>query len=183
MIAADIGVAPYDVLTTGLADPTGLAIGIAAMLLPLAFTALGVAIGSKAGPGTVLAVLLVGPILGLALDALPEVDGLVGRIGYFTAGFGLVAIGITAVIIAEIGSGPAELLMLAIHDRGFELARTRTAIELTSVAVGWSLGGQVGAGTAVVAFAIGPVLRQLLHWSSYRAKEVDEAALCAEPGA
>jgi uncharacterized membrane protein YczE len=182
-IEAHIGVAPYDVLTTGLADRTGLEIGITAMLLPVVFVALGWALGGRLGPGTVLAVLLVGPILGVALGLVPDVESLWTRIPLFAVGFVLIACGITAVIIAEVGHGPAEVLMLAIHDRGFELARTRTAIEVASVAVGWVLGGQVGAGTAFVAVAIGPALRLLLRWTGYRATATDDAALCAEPGA
>jgi uncharacterized membrane protein YczE len=87
------------------------------------------------------------------------------------------------VVIAEVAPGPAEVLMLAIHDRGVDLAVTRTGIELASVAIGWALGGQVGAGTAFIAVTIGPTLRQLLHWAGYRAADTDEAALAAEPGA
>ena len=48
MIRAEVGVAPYDVLTTGIAERTGLAIGLAAMILPVVFTGLGVAIGGRA---------------------------------------------------------------------------------------------------------------------------------------
>ena len=182
-IKAELGVAPYDVLSTGLAETLDIEIGIAAMILPLVFAGLGWALGGKLGPGTVLAFLLVGPILGVALHSLPDAESLWQRVPLFFAGFVLLACGITAVIIAEIGPGPAEVLMLAIHDRGFELARTRTGIELASVAVGWALGGQVGVGTAFIALAIGPTLRQLLHWSGYRATATDDAALCAEPGA
>lgn len=182
-IKAEIGVAPYDVLSTGLAETADIDIGIAAMILPLVFVALGWALGGKVGPGTVLAVLLVGPILGVVLHALPDVETLWARVPLFAAGFVLVACGITTVIIAEIGPGPAEVLMLAIHDRGVELARTRTAIEVASVAVGWALGGQVGAGTAFFAVAIGPALRQLLQWAGYRAADPKAVALRAEPGA
>jgi uncharacterized membrane protein YczE len=182
-IHVDLGVAPYDVLSTGIADTFDIEIGVAAMLLPLVFAGLGVALGARLGLGTVLAVLLVGPILGAVLHALPDVDSLWVRVPLFLAAFVVLACGITAVIIAEIGPGPAEVLMLAIHDKGFELARTRTAIELVSVAIGWALGGEVGAGTAFVALAIGPTLRQFLQWAGYRAKPADDAALCAEPGA
>lgn len=182
-IRGEIGVAPYDVLNTGLADITGLDIGIAAMIVPLVFVGLGLALSGRVGPGTLLAVVFVGPILGVVLHALPTVEAMVPRIALFTGGFLLIACGITAVIIAEIGPGPAEVLMLAIHERGHELARTRTAIELSSVAVGWALGGQVGVGTACFALAIGPVLRQLLCWAGYRVEEAGPAAVRAEPGA
>ena len=72
-IRGEIGVAPYDVVITGLAERSGLDIGLAAMALPLVFVALGVVLGGRPGPGTVLAILLVGPALHLILDVLPEV--------------------------------------------------------------------------------------------------------------
>lgn len=199
MIRAEVGVAPYDVLTTGVADATGLEIGIAAMLLPLAFTALGWALGRRPGPGTVLAVLLVGPILGLVLRAIPDQELLVARVPLFVVGFVLIAAGITAVIVAELGPGPAEIVMLAIHDKGRPLAPTRTAIEVGCVALGWVLGGQIGAGTVVVAVLIGPVLKHLLVVAGYPAvpprtargtepgeqppTDLDEVVDCAAPGA
>lgn len=199
MIRAELGVAPYDVLTTGLADATGLDIGLAAMLLPLLFTLLGWALGRRPGPGTVLAVLLVGPILGLGLRALPEQELLAARIPLFAVGFLLIAAGITAVIVAEIGPGPAEIVMLAIHDRGLPLAPTRTGIEITCVALGWVLGGQIGAGTVIVALLIGPVLKHLLAFAGYPRvpapsargtapgeappADLDEVVDCAAPGA
>ena len=183
MIRAEIGVAPYDVLTTGIASSTGIGIGVAAMLLPLAFTLLGWALGRPPGPGTLLAVLLVGPILGLVLDALPTYEAMGPRLVLFAAAFPLIAVGITAVVVAEIGPGPAEIVMLAIHDRGFPLAASRTGIELTCVAIGWAIGGQIGAGTIVVAVLIGPVLRRMLTAAGFDATRSVEASDCAAPGA
>jgi uncharacterized membrane protein YczE len=183
MIRAELGVAPYDVLTTGLADSTGIDIGLAAMLLPLGFTLLGWALGRAPGPGTLLAVLFVGPILGVALDALPIQDSMTARLPLFAGGFLLIAGGITAVVIAEIGPGPAEIVMLAIHDKGYPLAPVRTGIELTCVAIGWVIGGQVGAGTVVVALLIGPLLRWMLSTSGFETRRLDEVTDCAAPGA
>lgn len=181
MIRAEIGVAPYDVLTTGVAEATGLEIGLAAMLLPLVFTLGGWALGRRPGPGTVLAVLLVGPILGAVLRLVPESDLMAVRLPLFAVGFLAIAAGITAVIVAELGPGPAEIVMLAIHDRGYPLAATRTGIEVSCVAVGWALGGQIGAGTVVVALLIGPVLKHLLVLAGYPAT-TPPAARGTEPG-
>jgi uncharacterized membrane protein YczE len=199
MIRGELGVAPYDVLTTGLAEATGLEIGLAAMLLPLLFTLLGWGLGRRPGPGTVLAVLLVGPILGLVLRTLPEQELMAARLPLFAVGFLLIAAGITAVIVAEIGPGPAEIVMLAIHDKGFPLAPTRTGIEVSCVAIGWVLGGQIGAGTVVVALLIGPVLKRFLAFAGYPTApaptargtepgeqppaDLDEVVDCAAPGA
>lgn len=187
MITAELGVAPYDVVVTGLREVTDLPIGLVAMVVPMAFTTAGLLLGSRRiGPGTVLAVLCIGPILQAVLDLLPEVEGRPVRVAFFAAGFVMIACGITAVLLADLGPGPAEVLMLAVHERGHGLAATRTAIEVASVALGWLMGGQVGVGTVVVALALGPTLRTLLDragWSAiHPERPLDEAAACAEPG-
>jgi uncharacterized membrane protein YczE len=182
-IRAEVGVAPYDVLTTGLVALSGIPIGIAAMLLPLAFVIVGVLIGGRPGPGTVLAVLLVGPILGATLDLLPTHEAMPVRLAYFAVGFAVIATGITAVVISEIGSGPAELVMLAIHDHGYPLAPVRTLIELTCVAIGWAMGGQVGVGTVVFALLIGPTLTRSLAAAGFDEVRATEASDCNAPGA
>lgn len=183
MIRAEIGVAPYDVLSTGVAATFDIPIGAAAMVVPVVFVGLGLLLGGRLGIGTAVATVSVGPVLGVVLDRVPEVEALPPRVALFVGGAVVVACGITAVVVAEIGAGPTELLMLAIHDRGHDLARTRTGIELSAVAAGWVLGGQVGVGTAVFALSIGVVLRTMLRVAGYRSGDVDDAALAAEAGA
>lgn len=183
MIRAEIGVAPYDVLMTGIADLSDLSIGVTAMLLALGFTLLGWALGRPPGLGTALAVLLMGPILGGVLDALPTHEAMAARLPLFAGGFVLIGAGITAVVIAELGPGPAEIVMLAIHDKGYPLAPVRTGIELNCVAVGWVLGGQIGAGTLIVAVLIGPMLRSMLTAAGFDATRTAEVTDCAAPGA
>jgi uncharacterized membrane protein YczE len=153
------------------------------MALPVVFTVLGMAAGGKVGPGTFICTLAVGPILQVVLDLLPDVDAMVPRLGFYAVGVVLVAAGVTGVIIASLGPGPAEVVMLAVHDKGVELARARTAIELVSVAIGWVLGGQVGVGTAVFAVTIGPLLRTMLRWTGFGPPDaIDDAVVAAEPG-
>ncbi len=182
-IRAELGVAPYDVLTTGLVDLTDLPIGVAAMVVPLAFVVLATALGGRPGPGTVLSVLLVGPVLDLALDALPTHESMAPRLLMFAGGFVTLTAGITAVVIPRIGAGPAELLMLSIHDRGLSLAPVRTGIELTCVALGWAIGGQVGVGTVLIAVLIGPALKRTLAAAGFDPQRAAEASDCAAPGA
>jgi uncharacterized membrane protein YczE len=129
-------------------------------------------------------VLLVGPILGLVLDALPHQETMVVRVPLFAAAFLLIAAGITAVVIAEIGPGPAEIVMLAVHDRGYPLAPVRTVMELACVAIGWAIGGQIGVGTIVVAVLIGPALRRMLSATGFGAiGDIETVTDCAAPGA
>jgi uncharacterized membrane protein YczE len=46
----------------------------------------------------------------------------------------------------------------------------RTGIEVTVLAIGWLLGGQVGVGTVLFALAIGPLVAPLLPRLSMRPK-------------
>ena len=50
--------------------------------------------------------------------------------------------------------------MTGIAAKGYRLWIVRTALELIALGIGWALGGDVGVGTVLFAFAIGP----LGHW-------------------
>ncbi|MGQ0832214.1 MAG: YczE/YyaS/YitT family protein [Microthrixaceae bacterium] len=183
MIRGEIGVAPYDVLTTGIASISGISVGLAAMLLAVAFVAAGTALGQRPGVGTFLALLLVGPILAVVLQALPHTEALTLRVALFAGGFFLVAAGITAVVVAELGPGPAEIVMLGLHGRGHPLAPARFGVELFCVAIGWVIGGQIGVGTVVVAVLIGPILRWMLVAAGFDATRSRAVTDTASPGA
>jgi uncharacterized membrane protein YczE len=167
MIRAEIGVSPYDVLVTGAARTIGLSIGSTAMIVPLVFIAGGLALGGRLGVGTVLATVVVGPIINVVLPRITHLDALTVRIPVFVIGLLLTATGVAGVVAAGVGAGPVELLMLAVHERGMALTWVRMAIEVGCVTVGWLLGGQVGAGTLVFALAIGPLLGRILRLFGY----------------
>src|SRR3546814_20868320 len=95
ILRAERGVAPWDALTTGTAEATGLDSGIAAMLLPIVFTALGCAIGRAPGTGTVSCALAVGPVLGVVPDPLTTHEALAPRLPPFVIDFPLLAAGFT----------------------------------------------------------------------------------------
>jgi uncharacterized membrane protein YczE len=182
-IDAELGVAPYDVVTTGMHQRFGIPIGVGAVLLPLVFLGLGLLLGGKVGPGTVLDVAVVGPLLGVALHVLPEVHALAVRIPMYALGFTAITLGIVLMIVPDIGPGPAEVLMLAVAAKGHRLAPARMAIELVSVVVGWAMGGQVGVGTVVFALLIGAALRRVLTLLGTPAEVAATRSDTAAPGA
>jgi uncharacterized membrane protein YczE len=182
MIRAELGVAPYDVVTTGMHERFGMPLGLAAVLLPIVFLLGGLALGGRVGFGTLLDVALVGPLLGLFVDWIPRVQPMAPRLGLYALGFVLIAVGIVLVIVPDLGAGPAEVLMLAVADRGYPLAPARTGIELACVAVGFAMGGQVGIGTLVFALLIGPTLRRLLTFAGYDATLAATRSDAATPG-
>ncbi|HCV95924.1 MAG TPA: hypothetical protein DGV23_04095, partial [Stenotrophomonas sp.] len=80
MIRAAIGVAPWDVLSQGIALQTPLSFGVATNVIGALVLLLWWPIRQKPGLGTVLNVMLIGPSAQFGLWLLPEVQGLAWQI-------------------------------------------------------------------------------------------------------
>lgn len=163
MVRAGIGVSPWDVLTQGLARQTGLPFGLLTNLVGVVVLLLWIPIRQKPGIGTVLNVLLIGPSAQLGLWLIPQqtvpwIQALV-----FAGGLALLAVATGLYIGARLGPGPRDGLMTGLHKRtGWKVWIVRTGIEVTVLAIGWILGGQVGIGTVAFALLIGPMVNVTL---------------------
>ena len=73
-------------------------------------------------------------------------------------GIALVGLASGMYIGANIGPGPRGGLMTGLARRGASIQITRLLIEITVLAVGWTLGGTVGIGTLLFAVSIGPLV-------------------------
>ena len=160
---SDIGLGPWDVLHQGLSDRTGIPIGTVGILVGLPVLALWLPMGVRPGIGTILNVLVVGGTIDAALAVLPVVDTGTGHLALMVAGVVAMGFGSGLYIGAGLGPGPRDGLMVGLQARGFGSVRTaRTAIEVTVLAIGWSLGGTIGPGTLVQALTIGPLVHFFL---------------------
>ena len=79
------------------------------------------------------------------------------RWAYLLGGILVIAFGVGLYIGAGLGPGPRDGLMTGIAAKGFPLWLVRTVLELTALLAGWLLGGDVGIGTVLFAFGIGPL--------------------------
>lgn len=163
MVRGAIGVAPWDVLTQGIALQTGWSFGLITNVVGVLVLLLWIPIRQKPGIGTVLNVLLVGPSAQVGLWIIPEIDDLFSRVVLFAGGLAMVAIATGLYIGARFGPGPRDGLMTGIHRRwGWKIWIVRTAIEVTVLTIGWLLGGNVGIGTLAFALLIGPMVNVTL---------------------
>jgi uncharacterized membrane protein YczE len=179
MLRAAIGVAPWDVLSQGVSRVTGMPFGLATNLIGVVVLLFWIPIRQRPGVGTVLNVLLIGPSAQLGLWLLPEFESLWVRIPVFAGGLLLVAIATGLYIGANHGPGPRDGLMTGIHRRsGWPIWVVRTAIEVTVLAIGWLLGGNVGVGTLAFALLIGPLVNLTMPVLAVRRPD---APLLAEP--
>src|SRR5690606_18086135 len=85
MVRAEVGIAPWDVLSQGIMLNTGIAFGTITIILSIIVLLLWIPIKQRLGIGTVLNALLVGPFADVGLFVLRTPDTLVGQILLFIA--------------------------------------------------------------------------------------------------
>lgn len=158
MIRAALGVDPWTVFAQGLMVQTGLGIGLIINLTGVLVLLVWLPLRQRPGLGTVLNVLLLGPMIELSLWALPAMPTVWAQAAMFTAGLVLLAVASGIYIGARLGPGPRDGLMTGIHNRfGWPIWAGRFGVEATVLAIGWLLGGNVGLGTLAFALLIGPL--------------------------
>ena len=156
-LEARLGVSPYDVLHQGVSEQTGLTFGTVVIAVGLAILLIWIPLRQRPGIGTVVNTLTVGLVIDLALYVLPEPELLAARIALLLVGVVVAALGMGLYIGAGLGPGPRDGLMTGIAAKGFPLWAVRTVLEVAALVAGWALGGNVGIGTVVFAFSIGPL--------------------------
>jgi uncharacterized membrane protein YczE len=160
IIDARLGVAPYDVLHQGLSEVTGLSFGTVVVLFGLLVLLLWFPLGQRFGIGTIINALSIGFIVDALRAPISQPHSLALRTPMLLGGIVITALGVGLYIGAGLGPGPRDGLMTGLAAKGYPLWQVRTGLELTALASGWALGGDVGAGTVLFAFGIGP----LGHW-------------------
>jgi len=170
---ARLGVSPYDVLHQGLSEVTGLSFGTVVVLLGLAILVAWIPIGQRFGIGTIVNTLTVGFIVDGFLHVLPEPSAHVARWPMLLGGIAVSAFGMACYIGAGLGPGPRDGLMTGLAAKGFPLWIVRTVLEITALVSGWLLGGDVGVGTVLFAFGIGPIGHWFLARLHLSADDVD----------
>jgi uncharacterized membrane protein YczE len=171
--AADIGLAPWDVLHEGISHHTGLGIGTVIIIVGFALLLLWIPLRVRPGLGTILNALLIGATVNVVLPHLPEPSTVALQLLELAAGVMAFGIGTALYIGAGLGPGPRDGLMTGIAARGYSLRLVRTGIEIAVLATGWALGGTVGLGTAVFALAIGPIVHHFLGLFGMRTRRLD----------
>ena len=158
IVRGELGVAPWDVLTQGIAKQTGLGFGLITVVLSGVVLLLWSPIRQRLGFGTVMNALLVGPFADLGLWLIPPGLDLWVRALLLPAGIVVLAIATGLYIGAHFGPGPRDGLMTGLHRvTGWKIWIVRTGIEVVVLAAGWLLGGNVGIGTLAFALLIGPL--------------------------
>jgi len=163
VLRAGLGLAPWDVLHQGLAERTGVSIGVVLVVMSFVVLLAWIPLRQRPGFGTVANAVLVGVFVDLTLSVLDDAHGWVLRVLLLVSGVVLNGVATALYIGASLGAGPRDGLMTGLVRRtGRSVRVVRTALELSVLAVGFLLGGTVGVGTVLYALAIGPIAHLLL---------------------
>lgn len=163
MVRSRLGLDPWDVFHQGVSRHTGLSLGTVTILTGAAVLLGWVPLRQRPGLGTVSNVVVIGLAVDATLWVLPAPEGLVARVALMVGAVVLCGFATGCYIGASFGPGPRDGLMTGLVRRtGRSVRWVRTGIELSVLAVGFVLGGQVGVGTVVYALAIGPLVHVFL---------------------
>jgi uncharacterized membrane protein YczE len=166
MIAANLGLDPWDVFHVGLSRILGVNVGYVVIGVGAAVLLLWIPIKQRPGLGTISNALLIGLSINLT-SGIPHPHSLVMRWVY---GLGAIVIcGVAAGLYlgARLGPGPRDGIMTGLFTRfrGRRFASIRlirTGIEITVLIAGFLMGGTVGWLTLVYAVTIGPVMHMTI---------------------
>ncbi len=162
-VHANIGAAPWDVLNLGLSKTFHILYGNASIAVSLCILVIDILLREHIGIAMFIDAFTVGKAVDFFdwLDIVPVPKTLFGSIAMILVG--LVIIGYTQMLYmkAALGCGPRDTLLVGLSRRVPKIPIGVVSIALLSAAtlMGWLLGGPVGIGTILCAFASGPIMQ------------------------
>lgn len=164
LVRSGLGLEPWNVLHQGLAEHTGLSMGVVLTITGASVLLLWIPLRQRPGLGTVSNVLVIGAAMDATLGVVPDAHSWTPRIAAMGAGIVLNGAATGLYIAARFGPGPRDGLMTGLNRRtGLSVRLVRTAVEAAVVVTGFALGGAVGVGTVLYAVAIGPLTQVFLR--------------------
>ncbi|MDA3010631.1 MAG: hypothetical protein O2886_07950, partial [Actinomycetota bacterium] len=165
VVRAGLGLAPWDVFHEGVSERLDLSLGTVIVATSFVVLLLWIPLRERPGVGTIGNAILVGVWVDITMAVIPEIDGaLIGRVALLLLGVSINGLATGLYIGAGMGSGPRDGLMTGIASRGHSIRAVRTSIEAIVLVTGFALGGTIGVGTLLYAFAIGPIAHKTIPW-------------------
>ena len=162
-IQANIGADPWDVLNLGLAKTLGILYCTASVAISYSILAIDISMKEPIGIAMFIDAFVVGKSVDFfnRINLVPKCNSMITCI--FVMLIGLVIMSYTqfTYMSAALGCGPRDTLLVALAKRAKRIPIGIVSITLLSLAtfIGWLLGGPVGIGTLICAFATGPIMQ------------------------
>ena len=162
-IQANIGAGPWDVLHLGVSKTLGILYGTASIAISCTILAIDILLKEPIG----IAMFIDAVVVGKAVDffnhihAVPPASSLLTGVPLMIAGLFIMAYTQYTYMIASLGCGPRDTLLVGLAKRVKRVPIGAVIIALLSLVtlVGALLGGPVGVGTLIFAFGAGPIMQ------------------------
>ncbi len=159
LIVSYTGASPWSVLAQGISLNVNFTIGTITLFISIGVLFLWIFLNQKPGIGTVLNALIIAFMIDICIKFVPTPEFFVSQLLLAIIAVLLVGLGGGIYLVANLGPGPRDGLMIGIQQKtNFPIAIVRAFLEITVVSIGWYLGGTVGVGTLLFAFGIGPAV-------------------------
>ena len=157
LIVSFTGASPWSVLAQGISLNLNLSVGMITFLISVSVLILWIPLDQKPGVATILNALIIALMIDLCIKFIPTPSSYFNQLILAIASVITVGIGGGIYLVANLGAGPRDGLMVGLQKKtNSPIALVRATIEITVVSIGWYLGGTVGIGTLLFAFGIGP---------------------------
>ena len=162
-IQANIGAAPWDVLSLGLSRTLGILYGSASIAVSLTILLIDVLLREPIGIAMFIDAVVVGKSVDFFnwLHPVAPCQSLRSAIPVMIVGLFIIAYTQYTYMVASLGCGPRDTLLVGLARRAPRVPIGAMSIALLSTAtlLGWLLGGPVGLGTLICAFGAGPIMQ------------------------
>ena len=175
-IQAGIGAGPWDVLNLGVSKTFGILYGTASVAISYAILGMDIALKEPIGIAMFIDAFVVGKAVDFfnRMNVVPERESLIQGIPVMLIGLVIMAYTQFTYMSASLGCGPRDTLLVALAQRAKRIPIGLVSIMILSLAtfVGWLLGGPVGIGTLICAFATGPIMQMAFATVKFDATSV-----------
>lgn len=106
-------------------------------------------------------------------DLLPHPTSFPIQVLYSLLGLVIISLATAFYIATGFGAGPRDSAMVGLHRlTGKSIGLCRGAVEVTATLLGYLLGGPVGVGTLLCAFATGPIMEVIFRLLRFDPKDI-----------
>ena len=157
LIVSFAGASPWSVLAQGISLNVNFSVGITTIFVSFIVLLFWLPLKQKPGIGTILNAIIIGLMIDFCINLVPTPQDYIYQVLLAIVAVFTVGIGGGIYLVANLGAGPRDGLMVGLQKKtNMPIATVRASIEITVMSVGWYLGGTVGIGTLIFAFGIGP---------------------------
>ncbi|MBQ1311021.1 MAG: hypothetical protein IIY55_04150 [Blautia sp.] len=180
-IQANLGAAPWDVLNLGMSKSLHILYGSASIAVSITILLIDILLKEPIGIAMFIDAVVVGKSVDFFnwIHAVPACDSVMTGIPVMIIGLFILAYTQFTYMIASLGCGPRDTLLVGLAKRLKKLPIGAVSIGLlgTATLIGALLGGPVGIGTIICAFATGPIMQMAFRTVRFDATSVKHQKL------